>query len=471
MIRLLLLAYHFPPIGGAGAQRWLKFTKFLAEQGVSTKVVTVPEAHLGRWVPHDPELLDELPAEVDIQPVAENEPEVEPAWRSRAERWLRTDSSWSSWWKHATVETGLRAGADADVVVASMSPYQTAWSAQVLSQRLGRPWVADLRDPWAFDEMTIYPTALHRRLEVRRMRKLLGSAAAVVTTTPETAEVLRAAFPELGAQPVVSIPNGFDADDFAESPPRRTDRAFRIVHTGYLHTELGLEQRRSARLRDLLGGGVSGVDVLTRSHVFLLKAIDQLIADDPSLSSNIEVHLAGVLSNADREVAQSSSIVHTHGYVNHTDAVGLMRTADLLFLPMHSMPAGTRALVVPGKTYEYLAAEQPILAAVPDGDARDILFSAGNARICDPSDVSGIAKALKLELDRWRRGAPAARPAPAVFARYERRVLTADYAALLADVVGKTGGAPTATRRRSASEPEGGHGVAPSDWPRSGSRR
>ena len=61
-----------------------------------------------------------------------------------------------------------------------------------------------------------------------------------------------------------------------------------------------------------------------------------------------------------------------------------MRSADLLFLPMHDLPPGRRAGLVPYKTYEYLAAERPILAAVPDGDARDILSRVSHATLCRP---------------------------------------------------------------------------------------
>ena len=57
--------------------------------------------------------------------------------------------------------------------------------------------VADLRDPWALDEMQIYPSALHRKVEMRRMERLLSSASVIVMNTPEAASVLRNTFPRL----------------------------------------------------------------------------------------------------------------------------------------------------------------------------------------------------------------------------------------------------------------------------------
>ena len=81
------------------------------------------------------------------------------------------------------------------------------------SRRLGIPWVADLRDPWALDEMMIYPTALHRARDAA-MRALLASAAAIVMNTPEAARRLPSDASRRSRRTVVTIPNGFDAADF-----------------------------------------------------------------------------------------------------------------------------------------------------------------------------------------------------------------------------------------------------------------
>ena len=66
-----------------------------------------------------------------------------------------------------------------------------------------------------------------------------------------------------------------------------------------------------------------------------------------------------------------------HGRLSHRETLALLRSADLLFLPMHELPPGQRAGLIPYKTYEYLAARRPILAAVPDGDVRDMLAPLG----------------------------------------------------------------------------------------------
>jgi glycosyltransferase involved in cell wall biosynthesis len=314
-----------------------------------------------------------------------------------------------------------------------MSPFESGAAAARIAARLGVPWVADLRDPWALDEMQAYPSRVHRRRDLRRMREVLASASAVVMNTDEAARRVRS-FSGLSG-PVVAIPNGFDPDDFASPAPERTPGFFRIVHAGYLHTELARGGVARA-VRGLLGGAVPGVDVGTRSHVYLLRAVERLLTADPALAGRIEVHLAGVLSEADLAEARRSSVVRLHGYVSHAATVELLRSADLLFLPMQNLPEGTRATIVPGKTYEYLAAGRPILAAVPDGDARDLLARVPTATLCRPADVAGIADAVLGELRRKDRGERLPEVPAALLAPFERQQLTARLADVFDAVLG-----------------------------------
>jgi glycosyltransferase involved in cell wall biosynthesis len=436
--RLLLLAYYFPPVGGAGAQRSLKLTRYLPESGDATTVLTGPGVVEGRWTPPDRSLLDELPPDTAVVRVPGAEPVVQARWRLRANRWLGRGSAWSRWWVDGVVAEGTKLQRDIDVIDASLSPYDSAEAAAALSQALRKPWIASLRDPWALDEMVIYPSALHRRAELRRMRSLFSTVSAVVTTTAEAARRIREEFPELAGRPVVSIPNGYDRSDFTAPPPERSDGKFRVVHTGYLHTELGRQQRRGALVRSMLGGVFPEVDILTRSHVYLLQAIDLVIAREPELASVIEVHLAGVASHTDRALAERCPYVRLHDYLPHRAAVELMRSADLLFLPMQNLPPGHRSATVPGKTYEYLASRRPILGAVPEGDARDILLASNTASVCSPQDVETMAALVRREMERWSRDEPVPQIPDYLLERFERRALAAEYAALL-DIVLRDG--------------------------------
>ncbi len=387
MARVLFIAYYFPPLGGPGTQRSAKFVRDLTALGHEVVVLTGPGASTGRWDPPDATLGGDVPSGLRVHRV---EGPV-PGDRGRLGRWLDRPSPFSRWWVAGATRAGRSPARDADVICASMAPYETADAAAAIAAEAGVPWVADLRDPWALDEMRVSPTRLHRRLDVARMRRSLSTAATVVMNTPEAAAATRAAFPRLAA-PVTSIPNGWDARDFTgDAPPAGERGPLRVVHTGSLHTELGLRQSGSGRLVRLLRGQ-EPVDILSRSHVHLMEALRAVRAQDEG--AEIELHLAGTLTDADLRVADAPG-VEIHGYLDHDASVALVRSADLLFLPMHGLPAGRRARLVPGKTYEYLASGRPLLAAVPDGDARDLVSRYPDACVCRPADVAAMTTALR----------------------------------------------------------------------------
>jgi len=432
--KLLLLAYFFPPIGGAGAQRNTKLARYLPEFDWELSVVTGPGLPEYHWTPIDNTLLEEIPADVRVCRVPGPEPAFSRGWRDRAERWLVVESPWQRWWDEHAVSTALEVGHDVDLVYASLAPYNTAEAAVAIADALGKPLVVDLEDPWAFDEMTIYPSALHRRLDLHRMRKTLASADGVVMNTPEAASRVLRRFSTLEEAFVTAIPNGYDAADFS-GPPPDADGKVRIVHAGSLHTDFAFRHKRLRPLRAVLQGAASGVDPLTRSHVFLLEAIRQLLREQPEISERVELHLVGTLTDEDREVVGDAHFVVEHGFVNHRETIDLIRSATLLFLPMHDLAEGRRVAIVPCKTYEYLASGRPILAAVPDGDARDLLAEAGNACLTRPSDVAGMKQAIEDALSRAELGLEAAPPRKAVLDRLDRRRLTADLVAFLDRVI------------------------------------
>ena len=387
-----MLARHFPPIGGAGVHRTIGSVRHLPAHGYEPIVVTGAAEHRDRWEPRDDELLGRISGDVPVHRV----PAAPAAAPSRLDRLRHRPPPWVRSWVEGCARAGAEVGAGVDVVYASCLPYETAFAGARVARALGRPWVADLEDPWALDEMRIAPSRLHRRHDLRQMRRALASASAIVMAAPEAASRLRAAMPELSSRVVVAgIPIGFEPDDFATGTPEPPDGVFRIVHTGSMHTDLGEHLRRTRIRRRLLGGTDPGLEVLTRSHVFLVRALARLIASEPALADRIELQLAGELTAADRAVAAGHGFVRTPGLLPHSATMALMRRADLLFLPMHDLPAGRRAGLIPYKTYEYLAASRPILAAVPDGDARDMLAPVVHASVVRPADVDGMVAVLR----------------------------------------------------------------------------
>ena len=397
--RVLLLARHFPPIGGAGVQRTIGVLRHLRAYGYEPIVVTGPGGREDRWNPADPELLGSVATDVEVHRLQGPEPPSRTGWRARGARWAELPAPWVSWWVDGATRLGEQVAGDAQLILASLIPYETSAVAATLSHRLGIPWVADLEDPWAFDEMRVHPTLVHRKFDLYRMRRGLGSAAAIVMNSYEAADRVHRRMPELCDRPVLAIPTGFDPADFepgdAGAAPNLDDTAFKIVHTGSMHTQLGLAHRRTRTLRRVLGGTSVDVDILTRSHVYLVQAIDRVLDRRPDLRGRLQLHLAGTFTAADRAVIERRSFVTTHGHLSHDSTLALMRAADLLFLPLYDLPAGQRAGLIPYKTYEYLAARRPVLGAVPEGDARDFLAAFDRASVCCPSDVAGMAAAIE----------------------------------------------------------------------------
>ncbi len=419
-------------------QRSQKFVRYLPSEGFLPIVLTGPGPLKNRWTPSDAALTEEISTDVRVLRAKGPIPKGGNRWGDRLSRWIGTTDSFSNWWVRNGSEVAYEAIEGAKIIFATMSPFSTAELARRVSQRSGIPWIADLRDPWALDEMQIYPSRLHRIAEMQRMRRLLSSASGIIMNTPESTAALCRAFPEFVAKHVTTITNGYDAPDFERTILPRTDKKFRIVHTGYLHTDAGLELQRTRKFYQLLGGIEGGVDILTRSHVVLLKAVEQWLRQRSEIAQDLEIVFAGVTSKQDEAAVANSNLskfISLPGYLSHLESVRLVRTADLLFLPMHNLEGGKRSRIVPGKTYEYMASGQPILAAVPEGDAKDFLQSTRTAYITRPDDSDGMVRELDRVYSSWRQGIPLVRPDFGFIRKFDRVNLTKDLATFFGEVL------------------------------------
>lgn len=437
MTRILFIAYYFPPVANAGVYRSAKFVDLLPSEGYLPIVITGP-APLGNdsgSAPAGPAF--PVPSDIPVFRAKGPVPGSSSTARRRLERWAAVQTSFSEWWTRAAMEAAASSTADVKLIFATMSPFESGEVAKRLSARLQIPWVADLRDPWALDEVQLYPTVLHRKLEKLKMQRVLSTASLIIMNTFEAAAALKSAFPRLRDKKIITITNGYDERDFAAPVVPRSDSMFRVVHAGGMLTDTGLRLRKRGMYR-VLGGAVRGVDIFTRSPAFLLDALERWCQQRPEVTADLAVIFAGNTSHEDRLVAAQSTLyggITFAGTLSHQKSLQLIRTADLLFLPMHNLPAGARATSVPGKTYEYMASGRPILAAVPDGDARDILSRCGTAWICRPDDVPGMVEVLDRVYTAWKSKASASHFNGAFVSQFERQNLTRALAAAF-DAIG-----------------------------------
>jgi glycosyltransferase involved in cell wall biosynthesis len=391
-LKVLLVTLHFPPGGGGGVHRPLKFATHLPALGIETHVLApdVPGA-----VPADAEL--ELPTQAWIHRVRYVGPRAgRPAERLAGtqglarlgtqaallgRRLLVPDENipWSTVATPVAIRLARREGID--VVITTSPPPSLHLLGAAVKKASGAAWVADLRDP-----LTSNP---HRRgyesrlaqlkeLSAGGVARLVASQAdAIVAASDAIAEEARALEPK---GKVVTIANGCDFDDFAGLEHHPSDR-LRITHTGNFHGK-----------RD--------------PKPFLRALADSGLED-------VVVRFPGDFRAADREYAEALGLgdrVELPGYVSRRRSLELQRDSEALLLLIPESGGRGRG-VLTGKIFEYLAAERPILAVVPpDGAAAQLLRDTGAGIVVPPDDVEAIRQALLDLHRRWKEGSLDATP-------------------------------------------------------------
>ena len=425
-VHVLLLAHYFPPDGGPGAQRPISFARHLPDHGARCTVLTrSPPRQRGPFDPADAAALATV---------------------ERRCRIVRTDAAMATLpaLLHALAATGQAAiAADRpDVILVTMSPFELWPVAAKLGARHGIPVVADLRDPWALDGVQDHRTWWHWRREVRAMRAMLRAADGVVANTAECRTLFCQLERQLAPERVAVVTNGWDADDFAPPSPELTPgRTLRLVHGGsFLCQELYAHERP---LRRLLGGlrhRPEPIQTSGRTPRHLLRALRWLRDRGEPAGNEVHFTAIGMVDDALNRCVRESGVadaVELAGYRPHTEVVSAMRQADALFLTLHGLPAGHRSRIVPGKTYEYLAAGRPILAALPAGDARALVQPSPRACVADACDDAAIAARRTQLHARWRAGEFRGAASPPDCAALERRVLAGRLADFLRQVVAR----------------------------------
>jgi glycosyltransferase involved in cell wall biosynthesis len=396
---------YWPPAGGAGVQRPLKLAGHLADLGHDVHVLAPDDP---KWLHRDPTLA--VPAGVTVHRARNVGPRSRlPAEELRAARGLDRAVLQAELALRgllvpdASVLWALAAAAKArtlvrtlgiDVVLTTSPPGSVHLAGAAARRLTGVRWVADLRDSLTFHS--------HRRRELRgeaRLARLVAERAdAIVGASRAIADEMRALHP--GGR-VVEIGNGCDFEDF-DGLEYRPGARFRITHVG------SFMGRRSPR-------------------AFL----DALAATD----ADVVARFAGDFRAADREYAADLGLgdrLQLLPYVSRPEALALQRDSDALLLLIPEADGRGRG-VLSGKVFEYLAAERPILAAVPpDGEAAGLIRDVGAGVVVAPDDIEGTTAALAELHTRWRAGELARSPlGPAQRARLSRRARAEELATLL----------------------------------------
>jgi glycosyltransferase involved in cell wall biosynthesis len=403
MTRVLVVAYYFPPKGGAGTQRFAKFCKYLPEHGIDPIVLSAGANLHNRNAPHDdPTLVSDSPVHVERV----DDPE-HASWRLRLQRRLRFFIDEDEW----AVEAAQRAVALAqqqkpEAVVTTLSPYACYRVGERLKREFGLPWILDLRDPWALDGWRRYRSWVHARHDLNHMRRALRGADFVIANVPEAA----AAYVALGADPArtVVIPNGFDEEDFAREQAKvlPSDGRFQLVHMGTFHAA---NAAPGVTRNSLLLRRHRQIEPLGRTGYYLLNAMSMLKKRSLATYGRLRVHLFGNVDATHREVIDWLGVndgLSMHGYVSHRDSIAALCGADAVFVPLHGVPVGERAMVVPGKLYEALASQRAVLAALPPGDGADLVRHLNAGVVVPATDASALCDALEAMIDSHVHGEP-----------------------------------------------------------------
>ena len=384
-MKLLLVTLYFPPAGGGGVQRPLKFASHLPALGIETHVLAPDDP---KWVHSD----DQLP--LPTQAWVHRARYIGPSGRRIADeaygrsglelavlrastigrRLLLPDENVT--WNATAIPKAISIARSEgiDVVLTTSPPGSVHLIGAAVKKATGAKWVADLRD-----SIALHPHRSTEGIGARAKQKARAGVAhlvarqadAIVTAAEAITEETRGLNP---AARVTTIANGSDFDDFAGLTYARTDR-FRLTHTGSFFGQ----RDPKPFLRALAASGLE----------------------------DVVVRFVGDFRPGDREFLDSLELgdrVELIDYVPRRESLRLQRDSDALLLLIPEAGGRGRG-VLSGKVFEYIAAERPILAVVPpDGAAAGLIRDTGAGVVAPAEDVDAIRAALVDLHARWRGG-------------------------------------------------------------------
>ena len=419
MKNVLVVVYYFPPMGGSGVQRPLKFVKYLRSFGWNP-IVLCPEP--GAYHTFDDSLQKELLSlDIEVHRVMANTPfhrtgqspkKVKvPGTLAKILRWFSTfffiPDNKKSW-----IEPGFEKGVKLieehaiDAIFASAPPYSNLMLARQLKDHTGLPVLMDLRDDWVESHLIKYPTAWHKKRMEQLEIDTLTRANALLTVNEEIAKSLN----KRVLKEVEVIGHGFDPEDFevGREPASGSQDKLSFLYSGSFYDD-------------------------SRPDSFL-KAMAELITEKPELKSKIDLQFQGGLNAEHWKLINEldlAPMVTDFGYADHDFAVNNLLAADVLWLIVGQQK--NPEIISLGKTSEYFATKKPILGLVPEGSAKNMLNEYGKSFIAAPYDIYEIKKQL-LEIVNCYQNGSWPRHSEEVVNAYNRKSLTAKLAAMLDEI-------------------------------------
>jgi len=422
MKKVLIITYYWPPSGGAGVQRWLKFAKYLPEFGWQPVILTV-DPEYASYPQRDESLISEVDPEClvfttksfelyNFYKLISGKKEVpyggfandsKEGLLQKLSKFFRGNfllpdprKGWNKYALKRAVE--LIRQFDIDTVVTTSPPHSTQLIGLKLKQKFNIKWIADLRDPWTdiYYYNQFMHTALASKIDKQYERKVVENADLLITVSEDVKRI----FAEKSKLPIAAktmvIPNGFDEDDFRiEEVPAETKMI--ITYTGTISE-------------------VYDVDCL-------LKALCLLEED---LKSQILIRFVGkVPPSVEQKFRNTQLEIEMVGYVDHPKSIEYLLRSDLLLLVIPKVKNNKGILT--GKFFEYLASQKPILAIGPtDGDLAKIIQETQCGRLFDYSDQEGMVNFIQDRLNHR-----SFLPNNEIAAEYSRKQLTRRIAGLL----------------------------------------
>jgi glycosyltransferase involved in cell wall biosynthesis len=385
MKKVLILTYYWPPGGGAGVQRWLKFVKYLGEFGWEPIVYT---AENGEMPVIDPSLEKDIPKNTAILKTKIWEPyslyktfigrkkedkinasflseNKKPSVMEKISVWIRGNffiPDARKFWIKPSIKylSEYIEKNHIDAVISSGPPHSMHLIALGLKKNFPAiKWVADFRDPWTeidfYEELMLSKASdkKHKDLEMQ----VLSKADKIVSIGKGMSESFKKKYRKQPEKFMV-IPNGFDEEDVYKGPLEK-DKKFSIAHIGTL--------------------------VKSRNPEVLWKVLGQLVNENENFKKDLEIKLVGKVDYFVKErIAdhQLESFVRKIDYLPHNEVIKEQQKTKVLLL-LVNQTRNAKAIVT-GKIFEYLAAKVPILAIGPtDGDLAEILKETQSGLISD----------------------------------------------------------------------------------------